>query len=80
MVIVDKYEGDLLNANSRLFNLVRDIDIRIEHVLLETAYDKSGFINTFLNKESLFFLQKNNSFTIRGLHVFKGSFRRNYWN
>ena len=43
-VIVDRYNGDIIKANGKLFSLVRSIDIRIEPVLLEMQYDKSGFV------------------------------------
>lgn len=47
-VIVDRFEGDILKANSRLFTLVRNIDPRIEPVLLETEYDKSRFVENII--------------------------------
>jgi len=45
-VICDKYDGDVLKANSRLFSIVRDIDVRIEPILLELQNDRSGFIDS----------------------------------
>jgi uncharacterized protein len=43
-VIVDKIEGDFLEAETRLFNLTHDIDISIEPVLFEVGNaDPSGF-------------------------------------
>jgi uncharacterized protein len=45
-VIFDRYDGDVLKANSRLFSIVRDIDVRIEPVLLEMQNDRSGFIDS----------------------------------
>ncbi len=47
-VIVDSIEGDYLEQSSRLFELVRDIDVRIEPVLLNEASDKSGFIESIM--------------------------------
>lgn len=47
-VIVDNIEGDYLEQSSRLFKLVRDIDVRIEPVLLNEASDKSGFIESIM--------------------------------
>ncbi len=45
-VVLDKFEGDILKANSRLFALVRAVDVRIEPVILESDFDKSGFIES----------------------------------
>ena len=43
-VVVDKIEGDFLEAEARLFNLTRDIDVSIEPVLFEIGdADPSGF-------------------------------------
>ncbi|MBI1938795.1 MAG: nucleotidyltransferase domain-containing protein [Ignavibacteriales bacterium] len=47
-VIVDKYNGNVLKANSKLFAIVRNIDIRIEPIFLEEKYDKSGFVESIL--------------------------------
>ena len=48
-VIVDHVEGDFLDQEARLFRLRRDIDDRIEPVLLETENDRSGFIRTIIS-------------------------------
>lgn len=42
-VIVDNFQGDYLKASANLFNLVRDINIRIEPVLLSRKHNRSGF-------------------------------------
>lgn len=47
-VIVDRIEGDYLELSSRLFKLVREIDTRIEPVLLSEEADKSGFIESIM--------------------------------
>lgn len=47
-VIVDRIDGDWLETSSRLFELVRDIDVRIEPVLLNENSDKSGFIESIM--------------------------------
>ena len=47
-VIVDGLEGDYLELSSRLFELVRKIDVRIEPVLLDETSDKSGFIESIM--------------------------------
>ena len=54
-VIVDKYEGDIINANSRLFSLVREIDVRIEPLFLERKYDKSGFIEGIIKEGKILY-------------------------
>lgn len=54
-VIVDKYNGDIIKANGKLFSLVRSIDIRIEPVLLEMQYDKSGFVQSILKNGKVIF-------------------------
>lgn len=43
-VIVDEFEGDYLKASANLFDLVRDINIRIEPVLLSRKHNRSGFV------------------------------------
>jgi uncharacterized protein len=48
-VVVDEIEGDFLDAEFRLFKLRRDIDDRIEPVLLEEKKDRSGFLESILN-------------------------------
>ncbi len=57
-VILDKFDGDILKANSRLFSLVRDVDVRIEPVLLEIAHDKSGFIDSISRYGKVVFSSK----------------------
>jgi predicted nucleotidyltransferase len=48
-VVVDKIEGDYLEQSARLFHLVREIDTRIEPVLLSSDEDRSGFLSSILN-------------------------------
>ena len=43
-VIVDHIDDDYLELAALLFKLTRDIDMRIEPVLLEDGYDRSGFL------------------------------------
>jgi len=45
-VIVDTLDNDYLDTSSKLFQLVRDIDLRIEPVLLLESMDNSGFIES----------------------------------
>ena len=47
-VIVDGIDGDWLEVSARLFELVGDIDVRIEPVLLNLKSDKSGFIESIM--------------------------------
>lgn len=47
-VIVDRFEGDYLDLSARLFELVIEIDLRIEPVLLSEDADKSGFIESIM--------------------------------
>ncbi len=47
-VIVDRIDGDYLELSAKLFELVPDIDIRIEPVLLNENSDKSGFIESIM--------------------------------
>ena len=47
-VIVDRIDGDYLELSVKLFEMVRDIDVRIEPVLLNENLDKSGFIESIM--------------------------------
>lgn len=47
-VIVKTIEGDFLEISKRLNKLTRDIDNRIEPVLLQLENDQSGFLSTIL--------------------------------
>jgi len=47
-VIVDRIDGDYLELSAKLFEMVRDIDVRIEPVLLNENADKSGFIESIM--------------------------------
>lgn len=44
-VVVDEYRGDLLAMKARLFRLRRDIDVRIEPLLLERKHDPAHFVD-----------------------------------
>jgi len=48
-VIIEKLEGDFLEAQIKLFKLRRSIDLRIEPVLIEETEDKTGFLREVLN-------------------------------
>jgi len=47
-VVLDRVEEDFLTAESRLFRLRREIDARIEPVLLDASNDRSGFLEEIL--------------------------------
>jgi predicted nucleotidyltransferase len=47
-VIADKVDGNEIEVEYNLFKLRRDIDDRIEPVLLSAAGDKSGFLDSIL--------------------------------
>lgn len=49
-VVVDKITGDYLQISADLFNMVRDINKRIEPVLLSRANNKSGFLESVLKQ------------------------------
>lgn len=52
-VVVDRIEGDFLDSASKLFRLRREIDLRIEPVLLEQTHDASGFLEEILRTGEL---------------------------
>ena len=47
-VVLDRVDDDFLVSEARLFRLRREIDARIEPVLLEESNDKSGFLEEIL--------------------------------
>ncbi len=47
-VIVESIDGDLLEKESLLYKLRRDIDCRIEPVLIEEGKDESGFLEEIM--------------------------------
>ena len=49
-VIVDHVDGDFLDQEIELYRLRREIDDRIEPVLIETGDDKSGFLENVLSR------------------------------
>ena len=54
-VIVNDLNEDYLELSSKLFELVRKIDIRIEPNLLIRKYNKSGFIDTVLREGKIIY-------------------------
>jgi predicted nucleotidyltransferase len=47
-VVLERVKGDSLASEAKLFRLRREIDARIEPVLLEESNDKSGFLEEIL--------------------------------
>lgn len=47
-VVLRRVDGDFLASEAKLFRLRREIDARIEPVLLEESNDKSGFLEEIL--------------------------------
>lgn len=48
-VVVDKLEGNFLDTYRKLFRLRRDVDIRIEPVLIEESNEETGFLKEVLS-------------------------------
>ena len=55
-VIVDEVHGDYLEMASTLYRLRRNIDDRIEPVLLEEKADPSGFLTEILKHGQLIYM------------------------
>lgn len=49
-VVLDRAPADYLETSSNLCGLIRDVDTRIEPVLLIKGYDRSGFLESVLKK------------------------------
>lgn len=47
-IIMKHIEGDFLDSAAMLFKLARNIDLRIEPILLEESSDRSGFLSEVL--------------------------------
>jgi len=47
-IVVDEIKGDFLDLEFQLFKMRRNIDDRIEPVLLEENNDRSGFLESIL--------------------------------
>ena len=48
-VVVGSIEGDFLEREAELYRLRREVDDRIEPVLIEFGNDKSGFLEQILS-------------------------------
>ncbi|MBP7866496.1 MAG: nucleotidyltransferase domain-containing protein [Acidobacteria bacterium] len=54
-VVVDRVEGDYLDVQAALYRARREIDDRIEPVLLESDRDPSGFLESVLARGEVIF-------------------------
>ncbi|KAB2951924.1 nucleotidyltransferase domain-containing protein [Heliorestis acidaminivorans] len=54
-VIVDTIDDDFLEMEALLYKLRRDIDDRIEPILLEEGNDKSGFLEEILKNGQILY-------------------------
>lgn len=54
-VIIDDLPEDYLELSAKLFEIVRNVDIRIEPILLSRKHNKSGFIDTVLNSGKIIY-------------------------
>ena len=54
-IVLDRVDGDFLSLEAKLFRLRREIDARIEPVLLEESNDKSGFLEEILKTEEVIY-------------------------
>jgi predicted nucleotidyltransferase len=45
-VIVSGFDGDYLELNAKLFSIVKNIDVRIEPIILNRKNDRSGFLES----------------------------------
>ncbi len=66
-VIVDQVNGDFLDAEAGLYRIRREIDDRIEPVLLEMGEDRSGFLDTVLRTGEVVY-ERAESEPVRGAH------------
>jgi predicted nucleotidyltransferase len=44
-VVIDEYAGDLWGMKAKLFRLRREVDVRIEPLLLERKHDPANFFD-----------------------------------
>jgi predicted nucleotidyltransferase len=57
-VIVDRIEDDFLKANAQLYKLRRNIDDRIEPILIQEDDDQSGFLEEILKTGKVIYKQE----------------------
>lgn len=56
-VIVDSIEEDFLETNAKLYKLRRNIDDRIEPILIEEGNDQSGFLEEIMKTGKIIYEQ-----------------------
>lgn len=54
-VVVGSIEGDFLEQEAELYRLRREVDDRIEPVLIEMGNDKSGFLEHILSSGEILY-------------------------
>jgi len=54
-VVVNRISNNVLKWETRLFKLSRDIDAKIEPVLIEIRNDKSGFLSEIMKKGKIIY-------------------------
>ena len=59
-VIVDRIEGDFLEREAELYRIRREIDDRIEPILLEAGNDPSGFVSTVMSTGEIIYSRNTN--------------------
>lgn len=60
-VVLDRVDDDFLVSEAKLFRLRREIDARIEPVLLEESNDKSGFLEEILKTGEIIYSSDSKS-------------------
>jgi len=63
-VVVDKIESNYLEQSARLFHFVREVDTRIEPVLLSSNEDRSGFLSSILKYGMIIYQQRESQLYI----------------
>ncbi len=54
-VVLSSIDEDVLSLEAKLFRLRRNIDVRIEPILLEEKNDKSGFLEDILRNGKIIY-------------------------
>src|SRR5690554_1724172 len=54
-VIVDEFKDDFLDSEAQLYRLRRNIDMRIEPILLDESKDASGFVEQILKEGQIIY-------------------------
>jgi len=60
-VVLSRVDGDFLMSEAKLFRLRREIDPRIEPILLEESNDKSGFLEEILKTGEIIYSSESTS-------------------